>query len=129
MRLKKVYIKGYLLVALCKADIKHKTRAGSLQLSLLCATCALKKILSYLQVSHDAKALGLIQSAGGGGGEFVRPADQQVTCGWVAAALGANIWELRNLLCPERSPQGCREERLVSVRCQHKALASFFFWF
>lgn len=102
-------------------------RKPSIEPSL--CTCALKKILSYLQVSHDAKALGLIQSAGGGGGEFVRPADQQVTCGWVAAALGANIWELRNLLCPDRSPQGCREERLVSVRCQHKALASFFFWF
>lgn len=42
MRLKKVYIKGYLLLALCKADIKHKTRAGSLQLSLLCYLCSKK---------------------------------------------------------------------------------------
>lgn len=69
---------------------------------------------SYLQMSHDAELLRLLQAAGGGGGEFVRTADQEVTCGWVAASLRADIPKLRHQR-PDRTPQGCcREER----RCQ-----------
>lgn len=70
-------------------------------------------LLSYLQMPDDAEDLRLLQAAGGGGGEFVRSADQQVTCGRVAAALGANIRKLRHL-CPDKTPQGCGEENLVS---------------
>lgn len=66
--------------------------------------------LSYLQMSDDAEALRLLQAAGGGGGELVRPADQQVTCGGVAAAFGANVRKLRDQR-PDRTPaQGCGEE-------------------
>lgn len=60
-------------------------------------------------MSDDAEPLRLLQAAGGGDGEFVRPADQQVACGGVAAALGANIRKLRQL-CPDGTPQGCKEE-------------------
>ncbi|PWA30226.1 hypothetical protein CCH79_00014909 [Gambusia affinis] len=62
-----------------------------------------------LVVSDNAEALGLLEAAGGGGGESVRPADQQVTRGGVAAALRAHISKLW-LLCPDRTPQRCREE-------------------
>lgn len=65
-------------------------------------------MFSYLQMSDDAEVLRPLQAAGGGGAEFVRPADQQVTCGRVAAAVGANIWKLRQL-CPGRTPRGCRK--------------------
>lgn len=61
----------------------------------------------YLQVSDDAEVLRLLEAAGGGGGEFVRPADQQVTCGGVTAALRANICKLR-LQSRDGAPQGCR---------------------
>lgn len=60
-------------------------------------------------MSHDAEALRLLQAAGGGGDESVRPADQQVTGGWIAAAFRANIPKLRQLR-PDGTPQGCREE-------------------
>lgn len=60
-------------------------------------------------MSDDAEALGLLQAAGGGDAELVRAANQQVTCGGVAAALGANIRELWELLRPDGGPQGCRE--------------------
>ena len=45
----------------------------------------------------DAEALRLPEAAGGGGGELVRPADQKVTRGGVAAALGADAPEVRHL--------------------------------
>lgn len=65
---------------------------------------------SYLQMPDDAEGLRVLQAAGGGGAEFVRPADQQVTCGRVAAALGANICKLRHLW-PDGTPQRCGEEK------------------
>lgn len=59
-------------------------------------------------MSDDAEALRLLQAAGGGGGELVRAADEQVTCGGVTAALRANICKLRQLR-PDGAPQqGCR---------------------
>jgi len=64
-------------------------------------------------VSDDAELLWLMQAASGGGGEFVRPSDQQVTCGGVAAALCAHISKLW-LLRPDRRPQDYTEEN----RCQ-----------
>ena len=57
---------------------------------------------------NDAEALRLPHAAGGGGGELVGPADQQVTCGGVTAALRANICKLW-ILSPDGTPQGCRE--------------------
>lgn len=68
-------------------------------------------------MSDDAEGLRLLPAAGGGGGEFVRPADQQVTCGGVAAALGANIRKLRHL-CPDGTPQGCGEENCEWARTE-----------
>lgn len=60
-------------------------------------------------MSNDAEALRPLQAAGGGGAEFVRAADQQVTCGGVAAAFGAHICKLWKL-CPDGTTQGCEEE-------------------
>lgn len=57
-----------------------------------------------------AEALRAAQAAGGGGDQPVRPADQQVTCGGVAAALGAHICQLRQQR-PNGAAQGWREER------------------
>lgn len=64
---------------------------------------------SYLQMPNDAEGLFLLQAAGGGGGELVRPTDQQVTCGRVTAPLGADIRKLRELRL-DGAPQGCRED-------------------
>ncbi|KAG7218738.1 hypothetical protein INR49_019741 [Caranx melampygus] len=66
-------------------------------------------------VSHDAEALPLREAAGGGGAQLVRAADEQVTCGGVTAALGANVRGLR-YLSPSRSPQRCGEEEEGGVR-------------
>lgn len=63
----------------------------------------------------DAEALRPVEAAGGGGEQPVGPADQQVTCGGVAAALGADVRLLRQLR-PDAAAQGCREEhRRVSA--------------
>lgn len=65
-------------------------------------------------MSDDAEALRLLQAAGGGDAQLVRTADQQVTCGGVAAAFGANIrklWHLR----PDGTPQGWRGGTPLSV--------------
>lgn len=76
---------------------------------------------TYLQVSHDAEALGLLQAAGGVHAKLVRAADQQVPGGGVATSLSAHVRELRQqllqlqlllLLGPHGTPEsGCREER------------------
>lgn len=50
---------------------------------------------TYLQVTDDAERLGASLSAGGGGRELVRSANQQVPCRRVAAALRAHVAELR----------------------------------
>ena len=47
-----------------------------------------------LQVAHDAEGLRSAQAACGGAGQLVGPADQEVPCGRVAAALGAHVAEL-----------------------------------
>lgn len=70
------------------------------------------RLMSYFQVSDNAEALGLLEAASGGSGEFVRPADQQVTRGGVAAALRAHICKLW-LLSHDRTPHRCREENHV----------------
>lgn len=60
----------------------------------------------------DAEALRTLRAAGGGDGELVRAADQQVTCGRIAAALRAHIRELGQLLLrPDGAAQRCGEER------------------
>lgn len=64
---------------------------------------------SHLQVPDDAEVLRAPQAAGGGGDQPVRPADQQVTCGGVAAALRAHIGQLRQQR-PHGAAQGCGEE-------------------
>lgn len=71
---------------------------------------------AHLQVSHDAEALGLLQSAGGVHAELVRATDQQVPGGGVATSLSAHVRELRQqlllLLGPHGAPEsGCKEER------------------
>lgn len=63
-------------------------------------------------MTDDAEALRLLQAAGGGGAKFVRPADQEVTCSRVAAALSADIRELWQQ-GPDRTPQDCWEERMT----------------
>lgn len=70
---------------------------------------------SYLQMSDNAEALRPLQATGGGGDEFVRAADQQVTCGGIAAAFRANIPKLRQQ-SPNGTPQGCRKGKVLSVR-------------
>lgn len=70
---------------------------------------------SHLQMPDDAEALGPVEAAGGGGEQPVGPADQQVTCGRVAAALGAHVRLLRQLRA-DAAAQGCGEEhRRVSA--------------
>lgn len=64
---------------------------------------------SHLQMPDDAEALGPVEAAGGGGEQPVGPADQQVTCGRVAAALGAHARLLRQLRA-DAAAQGCGEE-------------------
>lgn len=57
----------------------------------------------------DAEALRVLQAARGGHEELVRAADQQVTCGRVAAALRAHVRVVRQLLLllgPDGPPQG-----------------------
>lgn len=65
---------------------------------------------SHLQVPDDAEALRAPQAAGGGGDQAVRPADQQVTCGGVAAALRAHICQLRQQRPHGAAQNCCREE-------------------
>lgn len=67
----------------------------------------------------DAEALRPVQAAGGGGDQPVRPADQQVTCGGVAAPLGAHICQLREQRS-DAAAQGWREEhrRVSGPECQ-----------
>lgn len=70
---------------------------------------------AHLQMSNDAEVLGPLQAAGGRGAEFVRAADQQVTCGGVAAAFRAHackLWEL----CPDGTQQGCGDKRHFSAK-------------
>lgn len=58
----------------------------------------------YLQMANDAEGFGSQEPASGAGRELMGPADQQVPCGRIAAALGAHIAELRYLgqgYCPE----------------------------
>lgn len=67
---------------------------------VLCSTCCQLWLLyadaeTYLQVTDDAERLGASLSAGGGGRELVRSANQQVPCRRVAAALRAHVAELR----------------------------------
>lgn len=57
-------------------------------------------------MSDDAEALRPLQAAGGGGAQLVRPADQQVAGGGIAAPFGADIRELRHQR-PGGTEQGC----------------------
>lgn len=83
---------------------------------------------SHLQMPDDAEVLRLAQAAGGGGHQPVRPADQQVTCGGVAAALGAHACQLRE----QRSgaaAHGWREEhRRVSGPERQVRTSALFTW-
>lgn len=74
----------------------------------------------------DAEALRPAQAAGGGGGQPVRPADQQVTRGGVAAPLGAHVGQLREQRW-DAAAQCWREEhrRLPGSECQVNASVLF----
>lgn len=75
----------------------------------------------------DAEALGPVEAAGGGGEQPVGPADQQVTCGRVAAALGAHVRLLRQLRS-DAAAQGCEEgHRRVSAPQLQSTLQSYLF--
>lgn len=74
----------------------------------------------------NAEAVRPVQAAGGGGDQPVRPADQQVTCGGVAAPLGAHICQVREQR-RGAAAQGCREEhrRVSGPECQVNTLILF----
>lgn len=74
----------------------------------------------------DAEALGPVEAAGGGGVQPVGPADQQVTCGRVAAALGAHVRLLRQLRSGAAA-QGCGEEHQTGYRTATPLNASILF--
>lgn len=64
-------------------------------LSWLSALDVVRWCRTYLQVTDDAERLGAAHSAGGGGWELMRPANQQVPRRRVAAAFRAHIAEFR----------------------------------
>lgn len=64
---------------------------------------------AHLEVADDAVLLGPIQPTGGGGTQAGGSPHQQVSSGWVAAATGAPMAQVRFLPVPCHHSPHCRE--------------------